>query len=131
MSIRVPSSRGPKGEASTARGEASTAREISSTIMDLNSPKLTDDDTSIVKLVNGCGLNDKNSVLMSGAAKSSRQNMEMAVSSLAKAQQVEIKRLMEQQEKERLELKKLFDQQQKRLIQVRALQYAFENSMLS
>ena len=43
--------------------------------------------------------------------------MELAVSSLAKSQQDEIQKLMQQQEKERLELKQLFEQQQKRLIQ--------------
>ena len=123
MSIRVPSSRGPKEQ---VEQPPSTARDISSTIMDLPSPKSKDNDTNILQSLNDQKLKGTHSASTSEGGKTSRQSMEIAVSSLAKAQQVEVHKLMEQQEKDRHELKKLFDQQQRRLIQVRRYNYRQE-----
>ena len=111
MSIRVPSSRGPKEEnvlISTAlKFENSHSSKLSLT-------KETNTDMTLNGNVNS--LNSKS--LSNSNRVNSRQSMEMAVSSLAKAQQAEIQRLMQQQEKERIAMKTLFEQQQRRLIQV-------------
>ena len=115
MSIRVPSSRGPKEEnvfISTApKFENSHSCKITLT-------KETNTDNTEWKTLNG-NMNVLNSKSLSSSHRvNSRQSMEMAVSSLAKAQQAEIQRLMQQQEKERTAMKTLFEQQQRRLVQV-------------
>lgn len=114
MSIRVPSSRGPKG---LCKEPASTENEFLSTVMDLSSKKHESHSKTTCQPKNGSKSINSNSPI-STACISSRQNMELAVSSLAKTQQQEVQRLMTQQEKDRQELKILFEQQQRRLIQV-------------
>ena len=111
MSIRVPSSRGPKEE----NVLISTAPKFENS----HSSKLRlTKETNTDKTLNG-NMNSLNSKSSSSTNRvNSRQSMEMAVSSLAKAQQAEIQRLMQQQEKERTAMKTLFEQQQRRLIQV-------------
>ena len=111
MSIRVPTSRGPKEENDMISTALTFENSHSSK---LSLPK----ETSTDKTLNG-NLNSSNSKSLSSSNRvNSRQSMEMAVSSLAKAQQAEIQRLMQQQEKERTAMKTLFEQQQRRLIQV-------------
>ena len=122
MSIRVPSSRGPKEE----NVLISTAPKFENS----HSSKLRlTKETNTDKTLNG-NMNSLNSKSSSSTNRvNSRQSMEMAVSSLAKAQQAEIQRLMQQQEKERTAMKTLFEQQQRRLIQV-SVEYELRFSSL-
>ena len=111
MSIRVPTSRGPKEEnvmISKALAFENSHSSKPSLTKETNTDKTLNDNTN--------SLNSKSSSCTNRV--NSRQSMEMAVSSLAKAQQAEIQRLMQQQEKERTAMKTLFEQQQRRLIQV-------------
>ena len=103
MSIRVPSSRGPKEYVD--KGRSVSYNENQSKNSDYQNPMV---------VYNG----ENNYSTSNGIGRSSKQNMELAVSNLAKAQQIEIHRLVQEQEKQRLELKKLFEHQQKRLVQV-------------
>ena len=118
MSIRVPSSRGPKGPCEES---ATTGNEISSTVMDLTPKRHESYSKNTDQPSNACKSIDSNSPI-STSCESSRQGIEIAVSNLAKAQQQEVQKLMMQQEKDRQELKILFDQQQRRLIQVHIIQ---------
>ena len=113
MSIRVPSSRGPK--------EESHLNDTDICLENNHSHRLSlSNETSADKTQTGnAAISDTKS--FSASPVNSRQSMEMAVSNLAKAQQAEIQRLMQQQEKERMAMKTLFEQQQKRLIQVSEL----------
>ena len=114
ISIRVPSSRGPKG---LCEESATTGNEMSSTLMDVTSKKHESQIKNTARPTNGCKSINSNSPI-STACISNRQSMELAVSNLAKTQQQEVQRLMMQQEKDRQELKILFEQQQRILIQV-------------
>ena len=116
MSIRVPSSRGPKG---LVEPHSNIGHDIISTVMDLTSKKHKDDSLNSHQSPTDQTTTNMDSSLQSEVGKSGRKSMELAVSSLAKAQQNEIQRLMNQQENDRKELKQLFEQQQRRLIQVR------------
>ena len=122
MSIRVPSSRGPKEEnvliSADPKFENSHSSKPSLT-KETNTDKTLNDNTN--------SLNSKSSSCTNRV--NSRQSMEMAVSSLAKAQQAEIQRLMQQQEKERTAMKTLFEQQQRILIQV-SVEYELKFSTL-
>ena len=115
MSIRVPSSRGPK---EVVKQPSKNREEIFSKAIDSNLTTQLDDRVKSHQSPSGHTAVSMDSSISSEAAKNGRKSMELAVSSLAKAQQNEIQRLMNQQENDRKELKKLFEQQQRRLIQV-------------
>ena len=112
MSIRVPSSRGPKEENTPILKNNTIRHSPLQERFGTNETIEEVTDTSDIQLT-------PNSKSFSSNRVKSRETMEMAVSSLAKAQQAEIQKLMQQQEKERTALKSLFEQQQKRLIQVK------------
>ena len=112
MSIRVPSSRGPKEENKPISTNYIIRHSPLQERFETNETIEEVTDTSDIQLT-------PNSKSFSSNRVKSRETMEMAVSSLAKAQQAEIQKLMQQQEKERTALKSLFEQQQKRLIQVK------------
>ena len=110
MSIRVPSSRGPKEENKPISTNYNIRHSPLQERFETNETIEEVTNTSDIQLT-------PNSKSLSSNRVKSRETMEMAVSSLAKAQQAEIQKLMQQQEKERTALKSLFEQQQKRLIQ--------------
>ena len=109
MSIRVPSSRGPKEQITK-----SPSKETAVVFSEIQMGHIKQDNNV---QFSSSPTNNLTTITSTSTRKSSRQTMELAVSSLAKSQQDEIQKLMQQQEKERLELKQLFEQQQKRLIQ--------------
>ena len=110
MSIRVPSSRGPKED---------THSSFISQKSEINEHSQPKDSAQSINMYTSPNSN----ILNNGTGVNSRQSMELAVSSLAKAQQAEVQKLIQHQEKERLALKTLFEQQQRRLIQVRINKY--------